>query len=136
MRVTTYNPKKVTVTFGNHIATGLADDSFINIEPGGDGNTHVAGADGEVCVSIDPSSIYTIKVTLLQNSKTNKFLRKKYDKMKEDGNGFFSVTIKDLVGKNKFSASTGWVTKHSPKAYGKAQNNREWEIAVADGKES
>lgn len=54
-RVTTYNPKKVTLALGNHIASGFADDSFIVIEPAGDGNSYVAGADGEVCVSVDPS---------------------------------------------------------------------------------
>lgn len=47
-RVTTYNPKKVTLALGNHIASGFADDSFIVIEPAGDGNSYVAGADGEV----------------------------------------------------------------------------------------
>ena len=56
-RVTTYNPKKITLALGNHIASGFADDSFIVIEPAGDGNSYVAGADGEVCVSVDPSSI-------------------------------------------------------------------------------
>lgn len=51
-RVTTYNPKKVTLALGNHIASGFADDSFIVIEPAGDGNSYVAGADGEVCVCL------------------------------------------------------------------------------------
>lgn len=135
-RVTTYNPKKVSLALGNHIASGFADDSFIAIEPGGDGNSYVAGADGEVCVSVDPSSVYTVKVTLLQNSKTNAYLKKMYEKMKSTGNGFFAVTVKDLVGNDKFSASTGWITKLASKTYGKTQNNREWEIVVADGVES
>lgn len=134
-RVTTYNPKKVSLALGNHIASGFADDSFITIEHAGDGNSYVSGADGEVCVSVDPSSIYTVKVSLLQNSKTNAYLLKMFEKMKSSGKGFFAVTIKDLVGKEKFSASTGWVTKPAGKTYGKAQNNREWELVVADGKE-
>lgn len=136
MRVTTYNPKKVSLALGNHIASGFADDSFIAIEPAGDGNSYVTGADGEVIVSVDPSSVYTIKVSLLQNSKTNKHLAKMYEKMKSSGTGFFAVTVKDLVGNDKFYGSTGWVTKPASKTYGKAQNNREWEIVVADGKEN
>lgn len=136
MRVTTYNPKKVSLSMGNHIASGFADDSFITIEPAGDGNSYVAGADGEVCVSVDPSSIYTIKVSVLQNSRTNAYLRKMYEKMKTNGNGFFPLTVKDLVGNEKFSGTTAWVTKPAAKTYGKAQNNREWEIVVAEGKES
>lgn len=93
-RVTTYNPKKVTLALGNHIASGFADDSFIVIEPAGDGNSYVAGADGEVCVSVDPSSIYTVKVSVLQNSKTNAYCKKMYEKMKKNGKGFFPVTVK------------------------------------------
>ena len=46
------------------------------------------------------------------------------------------VTVIDLVVNEKFSASTGWITKLASKTYGKAQNNREWEIVVADGVES
>jgi hypothetical protein len=132
-RVTTYNPKKVTAAFGNHIASGFDEDSFITIEAAGDGNTYVSGADGEVCVSVDPSNLYTVKVVLLQNSVTNAWLNKKYEQMKSTGDGFFPVTIKDLVGAEKFAASTGWITKPASTVYGKAQNSREWEIVVADG---
>lgn len=136
MRVTTYNHKKVSLSLGNHIASGFADDSFIAIEPAGDGNSYVVGADGEVCVSVDPSSVYTVKIALLQNSRTNAYLHKMHEKMKTNGNGFFSLTVKDLVGKEKFSGTTAWVTKSATKTFGKAQNNREWEIVVAEGKES
>lgn len=135
-RVTAYNHKKVTLALGNHIASGFADDSFISIEYAGDGNSYISGADGEVCVSVDPSSVYTVKVSILQRSKTNAYLKKMYEKMQSTGNGFFAVTVKDLVGNEKFSASTGWVMKPASKTYGKAQNNREWEIVVADGIES
>lgn len=64
------------------------------------------------------------------------YCKKMYEKMKKNGKGFFPVTVKDLVGNEKFSASTGWITKPASKTYGKAQNNREWEIVVADGVES
>lgn len=76
------------------------------------------------------------EVSVLQNSKTNAYCKKMYEKMKKNGKGFFPVTVKDLVGNEKFSASTGWITKPASKTYGKAQNNREWEIVVADGAES
>ena len=67
--VTTYNPKKVTCALGNHIVSGFNDDSFITIEPAGDGTSYVVGADGEIARSIDPSRVYTVKIALLQNSK-------------------------------------------------------------------
>ena len=68
MRVTTYNPKEVTCALGNHIMSGFADDSFITVEPAGDGTSYVSGADGEIARSIDPSKIYTVKIALLQAS--------------------------------------------------------------------
>lgn len=54
--------------------------------------------------------ICVIKVSVLQNSKTNAYCKKMYEKMKKNGKGFFPVTVKDLVGNEKFSASTGWIT--------------------------
>ena len=131
--VTTYNPKKVTCALGRHIASGFADDSFINIEPAGDGTSYVVGADGEIARSIDPSKVYTIKLALLQASKTNAYLQKMYDKDKSDGSGTFPVNITDILGNEKFTGAVAWVTKPAAWGRGKAQTNREWEIAVGEG---
>ena len=38
-KIKTYNPKEVTIALGNHIVVGYADDSFITIDPNGDGVT-------------------------------------------------------------------------------------------------
>lgn len=132
-KVTTYNPKKVTCSLGRHIASGFADDSFISIEPAGDGTSYVVGADGEIARSIDPSKVYTIKLALLQASATNAYLQKMYEKDKKDGSGTFSVNINDILGKEKFVGSVAWVTKPASWARGKAQGNREWEIVVGEG---
>lgn len=132
-KVTTYNPKKVSCALGTHIVSGCADDSFISIEPAGDGTSYVVGADGEIARSIDPSNVYTVKLALLQASSTNSYLQKMYDKDKKDGTGTFSVNIADLLGNEKFTGSVAWVTKPASWARGKAQSNREWEIAVGEG---
>lgn len=132
-KVTTYNPRKVTCSLGNHIVNGYADDSFISIEPTGDGTSHVVGADGEIARSIDPSKTYSLKLSLLQTSATNTFLQKMYEKDKKDGNGTFSVNVNDVIGNEKFVGSVAWVTKPASWARGKAQGNREWEITVGEG---
>ena len=126
---TTYNPKKVTCSLGNHIVSGFADDSIISGEFGGEGTSYVLGADGEVVRSIDPSEIYTVKLAVLQTSPTNAFLQNMFDKDKKDGNGTFNININDILGKEKFVAEVGWVTKPASFVRGKTQNNREWEIA-------
>lgn len=126
---TTYNPKKVTCSLGNHIVSGFADDSMITVEFAGDGTSYVSGADGEVVRNIDPSEIYTVKLAVLQTSPTNAFLQNMFDKDKKDGNGTFNININDILGKEKFVAEVGWVTKPASFVRGKTQNNREWEIA-------
>ena len=57
-KIKTYNPKEVIVTCGTHIVTGYADDSFISIEPNGDGITKKTGCDGEIARSISPDNTY------------------------------------------------------------------------------
>lgn len=131
--VKTYNPKKVTCALGRHIVSGYADDSMITIEFGGDGTSYVAGADGEIVRSIDPTEIYTLKLSVQQTSSTNAFLQKMFDKDREDGNGTFPVNINDLLGKEKFTGDIAWVTKPASFVRGKTQNNREWEIVVGKG---
>ena len=132
-KVTTYNPKKITCALGRHMVSGYADDSFITIEPAGDGTSYVVGADGEIARSIDPSSVFTVKLSLLQASSTNGYLQKMYDKDKKEGTGTFSVNIADLLGNEKFVGGVAWVTKPASLARGKAQGNREWEIVVGEG---
>lgn len=132
-KVTTYSPKKITCSLGSHIVSGFADDSFVTIEAAGDGTSYVVGADGEVARSIDPSSVYTMKLSLLQGSATNEFLSTMYEKDKKDGDGTFSVNINDIVGNEKFVGAVAWVTKPASWTRGKTQNNREWEIVVGEG---
>ena len=132
-KVTTYNPKKVTCSFGSHIVSGFADDSMITVEPAGDGTSYVVGADGEIARSIDPSSLYTVKLSLLQASATNAYLQKRYEMDKNYGTGTFSVNINDILGREKFVGSVAWVTKPASWVRGKTQNNREWEIVVGEG---
>lgn len=134
MDISTYNPRKISLSLGRHIASGFADDSFITIDPTGDGNSYVVGADGEVLISVDPGNVFTVKVALLQRSKTNAYLNTMYEKLKAGQDGLFSVNIKDLIGNDKFTGSKAFVTKPASKGYGKAGTNREWEIVVVDGK--
>lgn len=132
-KMTTYDPKKVTTALGSHIVSGYADDSFISIEKDGDGTTYVQGCDGEIARSIDPTTIMTLTLTVLQESATNAWLERQFARDQESGTGTFSVNIKDIMGGEKFSAPFAWVTKPATFARGKQQTTREWSIATADG---
>lgn len=128
----TYNSKEVLIALGSHSVTGYADDSFVTIEPNGDGIMKKVGCDGEVARAISPDGTYKVKVALLQTSPTNSFLQNKYDLDRQTGDGTFPVLIKDLKGGLIFSADAAWVVKPPSRAYGKDTNNREWEIDTGD----
>lgn len=129
--IKTYNPKEVVVVCGTHIVSGYADDSFISIEPNGDGITKKVGCDGEIARSISPDNTYKVKITLLQNSDSNSFFSNIADYDRATGNGLFPVLIKDLRGGLLFATEAAWVIKKSPATRGKETNNREWEIDTA-----
>ena len=127
-KIKTYNPKEVTVSCGSHIVEGFADDSFISIEPNGDGITKKVGCDGEIARAVSPDDTYKVKIVLLQTSDTSSFFSKMLDMDRDTGEGMFPILIKDLKGGEVFSTEAAWVVKKSPLNRGKDTNNREWEL--------
>ena len=124
----TYDPKKVIVSLGHHIVTGISDGTFLSIEGMGDGVTSKTGCDGEKVRSLDPDESVKITLTLLQNSPTVGFCQKQYDKDKVTGEGFFPLLIKDLKGGLICSANHAWVVKPPNREFGKEVQDREIEI--------
>lgn len=131
-KIKTYNPKEVIAVCGPHIVSGYADDSFISIEPNGDGITKKVGCDGEIVRAVSPDNTYKVKLTLLQTSDTNAFLDRMVDLDRDTGDGVFPVLIKDLRGGLLFSTEAAWCIKKAPVVRGKEANNREWELDTAD----
>lgn len=131
-KIKTYNPKEVIIAAGSHLVTGIADDSFITIEPNGDGVSKKVGCDGEICRSVSPDNTYKVKIVLLQTSDSNSFFSRKVDQDRETGDGLFPLLIKDLKGGVVFSTEAAWCVKKASLARGKADNNREWEIETGD----
>lgn len=127
-KTTTYDAKKVIAVLGSHTVTGYADDSFLVIEPKGEGILAKSGCDGEVARAIDPDRRVSIKISLLQNSVTNAWLQAMHNKDVKTGEGTFPVLIKDLRGGLILSADTAWVLKAPSRTFGKDTNNREWTI--------
>ena len=132
-KIKTYNPKEVTMAFGSHIVSGYADDSFITIDPAGDGVTKKVGCDGEIVRSISPDDTFIIKVSVLQTSDTNSFLQQRFVQDIKTGEAMFPVLIKDLKGGMVFSADAAWPIKPASRGYGKESNNREWELHTGSG---
>lgn len=132
-KIKTYNPREVTVAFGSHIVSGFADDSFITIDPNGDGVTKKVGCDGEIVRSISPDDTYIVKVSLLQTSSTNSWLQNRLAKDRKSGDGMFPIIVKDLKGGMVFSCDAAWPKGPASRGYGKEAGNREWELHTGSG---
>jgi hypothetical protein len=132
-KIKTYNPKEVTIALGNHIVAGYADDSFITIDPNGDGVTKKVGCDGEIVRSVSPDDTYIVKLTVLQTSETNSFLQNRFKQDRQTGDGMFPILIKDLKGGMVFSSDAAWPAKPASRGFGKESNNREWELHTGSG---
>lgn len=132
-KIKTYNPKEVIVTLGTHIVTGYADDSFVTIDPNGDGVTKKVGCDGEIVRSISPDDTFIIKISVLQTSDTNAFLQQKLALDRKTGDGMFPVLVKDLKGGMVFSTDAAWPIKPASRGFGKEAGNREWELHTGAG---
>lgn len=126
--VKTYNSRQVIVTCGPTIITGLADDSFIQIQPVGRGVTARVGCDGEVARAVDPNEMYSVRLSLLQTSDSNAILKAYYWADKYTGNGTFPIIITDLKGAYIFQAASAWIMRDAVKGFGKDTNNLQWEI--------
>ena len=131
--VRTYNPKEITIALGNHIVTGIADDSFVTIDPNGDGVTKKVGCDGEVVRSISPDDTFIVKLSVFQTSETNSFLQQKVALDRKTGNGMFPILIKDLKGGMVFSTDAAWPIRPASRGYGKEAGTREWELHTGSG---
>lgn len=131
-KVRTYMAKDVTVSLGSHLATGIGDDTFISIEPAGDGITYKYGCDGEIVRAVSPNNTFVVKLTTLQISDTNSFLQNQFNRDQADGDGMFPVLIKDMKGGLVFQADDAWVTKPANRVRGKDSNNNEWEIQTGE----
>ena len=134
MALKTYSADQVTILIGVHIASGLADGTFIQIEEIGDGVSSVAGADGEVARSMSTDPRKKVTLTVLQTSDTNDYLSGLYHLDKTTKNATVPITVKDLRGRTMFAASTAWITKMANVEFGKEVGSREWTFETANGK--
>lgn len=132
-KLKTYDPKKVLIAMGSHSFSGYADDSFVSVEPSGDGTTKKTGCDGEIVRSMSPDHSFVVKVTLLQTSDSNSYLQALYNRDQETGDAIEPIMIQDLMGGLLFSADQAWVPKPATRVRGKEATNNEWEIHTGIG---
>lgn len=126
--VRTYDPKKIVITFGTNIITGLPDGSFVNIVQNGDSFEKQKGADGGVDRVNKNAGDFSVTLTLKQTSPSNAALSAAHILDKTTNAGKLPLTIKDVNGTSLFFADQAWIGKPPDSENSNALSNREWRL--------
>lgn len=124
--VRTYDPKKIVMTFGPVIITGLAEGTFVTITQSGPSFEKVKGADGGVDRVNKNANDYSVAINIKRTSLTNDALSAIVIADKNTNTGKFPLVVKDLNGTSLFVAAQAWIAKEPDAEDGDSIANREW----------
>lgn len=130
--VRTYDPKQIVLTIGGVPMGGFADGTFISIERTSDTFEKVSGADGVVSRAKLNDYSGSLALTLAQTSPSNDVLSGFAIADEATSDGVVPILCKDIGGTTTIFSAKGWVRKPATVELGKAINNREWNLDLAD----
>jgi hypothetical protein len=127
---TTYDPKKVIITYGGVPIGGFADGTFIQVDPNAEAFTKKVGADGEVAFSRSNDNTHTVAITLQQSSLSNQHLStcKNVDKL--TGLGMLPLSITDLNGGTLFFWPQARIVTDPSWGFAKENTDRAWTFST------
>jgi hypothetical protein len=126
--MSTYNPKNVIATVGGKVITGFAQDTFVTAERDEDAISTAVDITGKVTYIENNNEQGTIKLTLQQNSPSNKILTDYANQKKA-----FAINITDTSFSKEVGCggSEARVIKIPELSRGNDLANREWIIKVS-----
>jgi hypothetical protein len=123
---------------GIPIESGFGEGNVVTIEKQKDDFVIKEGADGTVVRSKTYSQLYMVKVIVLQTAAANALLSaiRQLDIISNNGAGIGPILIRDRQGLDVFSGTEAFIIG-PPKTvtYAQMAGEREWTIAVGDGKQ-
>lgn len=128
-----YDPKKVTVNIGGHIAEGFADGTFISASRNNQTFNLVSGASGETARAKSNDLSGTVELTLMQTSATNDFLSSKL--LLDEGpqsSGKFSFAVLDANGTTVLQSTEMWVQQPPTTEFAKEMSERAWTLETGE----
>jgi hypothetical protein len=126
-RVDTIDPKDVVLTVAGKIIDGFGQDQ-IEVEREANQIEDEIGADGDVARRVTNDRRGTIRITLLQTSRSNLVLSGLAISDELTGNVTFPVVVKDLRGNDLIVAANAWIRKMPNAKYRMGVENRVWEL--------
>lgn len=128
MAVKHYNPKEVMVIFGEIIVEGIAEGTFVEVEPNEDAVSLYVGGDGKGTRAMNNNRSGTIKFTLSQSSKSNEKLSVLHELDRASGAGVRPVMVRDINGTSLYTAATAWVKKGPNGTFSTKIETRQWTL--------
>ena len=130
--VRTYDPKLITIIWGNIIITGFPEGTFLTIARNGDNFEKSKGADGTVDRINKNSNDYSATITIKQTSITNDALSQAMNEDLLTNTGVRPLTVKDLNGQTFFYARQAWIGKDPDDEYSDTLGSREWRLDTGE----
>jgi hypothetical protein len=112
-KVRSYSASEIQMIFGVNTITGLGPDTFVTVEPRGDGFTTQKGADGSINRSNMNEFSYIITVQLSQASPSNNVLSAIHNSDKVTNAGVFPFILRDLLGETILTAPLTWIAREA-----------------------
>lgn len=129
--VRSYAAADVQVIYGTRRLTGVAEDTFIEIDRDENTFTKSVGADGEVSRSRTSNKSATATVTLQQTSEDNAYLQGLHNTDENTGAGIQPFKMVDKSGTLIVLATEAWIEKPAPISFGRDSGTRAWVFALA-----
>jgi hypothetical protein len=129
MLIAPWSPGLITVTFGEVIASGVADGSFATVEMSEDGIVEQVGEDGSVVLNQNLNELGQLTLRLLHQSPINGILLAIYNANRLSfGSGVRHLTVADENNKTLAFAPQAWIVRAPNLDYGDMAQPREWLI--------
>ncbi len=133
MALKTFDPKKVSITFGAGILTGFADGTFITVEQVEDSFSETTGPDGEVVRVASNNPLKIVVLTFQQSSDSNSFLSAVHQLDIRTNQGVLPFALKEIDGDTIVLSGRAYIRKFANIEFAKEVTNREWTIVLAEG---
>ena len=127
MALRTFDPKEVSIIFGEYIIRGFAETQ-ISVARDNAAYEMVIGADGEATRVKSNDRSGTITITLQQSSPSNDDLSTIALADELSNTGLRPFYMKDNLGNSLYSAATAFIEQIPEASFGKTANDRTWII--------
>lgn len=135
MSTKVYDADQITISFGNVVLKGLAEDDVITIEQDTDDFSDVVGIGGEVTRSKTTDRRASVTIRLMQTSDDNDLLSaiNNADFRAANGAGISALMVRDRgTGRALYAGPESWIAKPPQVVYGRSAKVREWKLRVAN----